>query len=241
MLGGLRRREVIGGMTALGVGFIAAPGTTFARAPSLHCVVQESGALSNWPLVVAAVVTDTPDACNARIEELRGRNGYTRAFKLSASDPARIAFGKAMIGLFAREPGLRLRAEVVTDANHDWPADVRQRDERYFARYRSIVHGAITASTPADVRVPRHDNKRGELLLGFLRGLDPRATVEKEAGPASNLAQLAGLLAACIRADKVGTTDIERLDFLNYCKTVLGVSSLTAIATNKLTVRDVAI
>jgi hypothetical protein len=240
MRGGLGRREVIGAMAALGAGLLA-PMWAFAQSTPLTFVVQESGALSDWPLVVAALITYNAEDAEKRIEALRAPTGYTRPFKFSASDPKRIVLGKAMIDFFAREKMLRLSAEIVTNARNDWPRDAKQRDQRYFARYQDIVAGALPRAGEAAIRLPRQENKRSELLVEFLGKAAATATVAKEADAPSNLAQLAGLLAACIRADVVGTTDDERLDLLQYCKAALKIGSFAKLATDKLTVKEMAV
>jgi hypothetical protein len=225
-------------MAATGVVLASPFGHALAQSNELSCVVQESGTLWDWPLVVAAVITDQAAACDAKIEALRDEIGYHTPIKFGKGDDKSTEFGSALIQLFADDESLQLRAQVLTNDPATWPDDPTQIDQRYFARYRSILETPIADFSDARVRVPRLGNPtRVNGLVMFVENLPNHPEVAQEEGPPSNLGQLARYFAAGIRAEQKGT---ER-QMLDELKAALGVSSLAGIDTDKTVIRIVSI
>jgi len=235
----MKRRSFLKGMVATGAGLCApaAMGAAFTAPNAAHCLVQESGSCSNWPLVIGALVTDSVDRRNAEVDELRRATGYHRRLRHNASDEARIPFGRALIDYFIQDDGIRFRALILDDELGTWPRSPAERDARYFARYTDLLgDGAINLAV--SIGIPMRKNRRNELLRGALRSIASETEVEGLDAPVSNMAQLAALLTGCVRADKTGAVAKGRDDLLGHLKTRLGQRDLTTLALDKAAVRS---
>lgn len=184
------------------------------------------------------LLTDSADRLNAEIERLRRETGYRREIRYSSTDEARIPFGCALIDYFVEEQGLRFRAVIVSDQLGTWPRGAAERDARYFARYRDMLERDIQNLGSARIGLPPRRNRRNELLQNALLPMAGGPEVERSGPTPSNIAQLAGLLAGCIRAERIGVVTQSRKTLLGYLRERLGASDLTALASYKATVRS---
>lgn len=235
----MKRRSFLKGVAATGAGLCApaAMGAAFTAPSATRCLVQESGSCSNWPLVIGALVTNSLDRRNAELDELRRATGYRRQIRHNATDEARIPFGRALIDYFIQDDGIRFRALILDDELGTWPRSPAERDARYLARYADLLDdGAINLAV--SIGIPTRKNRRSAFLHGALRSIASETEVERLDAAVSNMAQLAALLAGCVRADKTVAAAKGRNDLLRHFKTRLGVRDLTTLALDKAAVRS---
>ena len=209
----LNRRQICAG---LGLAVLAP--VTLRAAPLREGFLAESGKRSGWPLVLALLVAEDPDAHNRRIAELRRLTGFERPLRYTSTDRHKAEFAAALVDHFLAAGDLRLSAIVAADDLRIWPK-VADKGAVIGALRRTLIREAGAA----------------DLVVHF------RPTLPTGSEPPSHLAELTGFLAGCIRGEATGVGHPLKASLIGHLRQGLGIGSLAEAAGPKLTARRIAI
>jgi hypothetical protein len=235
----MQRRTFIAGAATATAGFLCSAPLSRSQVANqvLHCLVRESGDCGVWPLVIGVLLTDALDTHNSAVDAIRQQTGFNRELKYSSTDEYRIPFAMRLIDYFVAREDLLFHALIVEDNNGGWPDVAAQRDPRYFAKYRDLLEEVITEQAGVVILTQERGTQRDELLQQELKEMRGRPRVERQSVPPSNMAQLAGFLAGCVRGDQMGATKTKEV-LLEHLKGAIDAPQLQNLTSNKLLIRS---
>ncbi len=179
----------------------------------LTCFVNQSAMPRDGVVAVGVVVCADVDRHAAGLAAIRAARGHRRRLSGHSNDRYGAAFCLSCVDYLLAQPDMRFMCALVDVTR--WPDEALERDQIVIGYHRRVLDGLrIGSGNTRRIVIVNRESLRTEELARAVGGYTrPADAIAREPARSSDLLQLAGYLAACLRSAQ-GKVRIETREAL---------------------------